>query len=532
MSRINDLLIRIKKLLDKYAYICLFVVFAVFLFSRLFRLSSLPYGIHVDEQGAVLDGYYLSHYGYDRNMAHFPPHLMNYINGQSSLYAYSVALVLKFLPFSIFSVRLPAVLWGCVGFFFMYALVKDLYDGDKAIALLGPVFFTITPFIFSSERWGLDCNLYLPLAIVSLFFFIRAMKTSEWKYYIIAGVALGITLYTYALSYVVTVLFLLITFVYMLYLKRFELLKWVAMGVPCFIFALPLILFNMVNMDIIPEFNLLGMDFKRMIVYRGGEVSFKNIIDNIAFIPHLLIGYDGELYYNAFDHTIAYGTVYIFMVPVIVAGLVWMLIDVIKVLKKKEFDRFAFVLMFFISSLIVLMLVEGLSINNANQMYFVFNIFAVYFTVKVTRKWYVFTPIILLVSALFFAAYSKFYFCDQKDTYGYVIYFYGTQAYEIVNYAEKKYNPDGDKTVYFEEMYEDQGAEVFLLSALKDVPPWEFDEHRTEFGNVKLHFPENFDENENAIYILGVSWDHIASYLTSIGFNVDVSYENYYILYK
>lgn len=532
MVKINDLLKKLKKFIDKYAYVCLFVIFAVFLFSRLYRLSGLPYGIHVDEQGAVLDGYYLSHYGYDRNMAHMPPHLMNYINGQSSLYAYSVALVLKFLPFSVFSVRLPAVLWGCVGFFYLFALCKDLFNGDKSIALLGTVFFTIFPFIMSSERWGLDCNLYLPLAIVTLFYFIRAMKTAELKYYIVAGVVMGFTLYTYALSYVVTVFFIIATFAYMLYLKRFEFKKWFAMGVPCFLFALPLILFNMVNMDIIPEFSLLGMDFKRMVIYRGDEVAATNILDNLSFIPHLLIGYDGQLVYNAFDHTIAYGTVYIFMVPVIIAGIIMMTVDVIKKMKTRELDDFAFIWIFFICSLAVLMLVDGLSINNANQMFLNFVIFAVYCIVKITKKWYVFTPVILAVSAVFFAAYSRFYFCDQKDTYGYMIYFYGTQAYEIVNYAEKKYNPDGDKEVYFEEQYEDQGAEVFLLSALKDIPPWEFDEDRTEFKNVKLHFPEKFDENENAIYIVGSSWDFIASYLIEIGFNADLSYENYYILYR
>ena len=103
MTKINEMLVKLKKFIDKYAFVCLFFIFAVFLFSRLFRLSSLPYGIHVDEQGAVLDGYYLSHYGYDRNMAHMPPHLMNYFNGQSSLYAYSAALVFKFLPFSVFA---------------------------------------------------------------------------------------------------------------------------------------------------------------------------------------------------------------------------------------------------------------------------------------------------------------------------------------------------------------------------------------------------------------------------------------------
>lgn len=530
MTKVNERLIKIKKILDENAYVFLFIIFAVFLFSRVFKLAHLPYGIHVDEQGAVLDGYYLSHYGYDRNMAHMPPHLENYINGQSSLYAYSCALLFKFLPFSVLNGRLPAVLWGCVGFFYIYALCKELFN-DDSVALLGPVFYTIFPFMMASERFGLDCNLYAPLAVVSMFYFIRAMKTAEMKRYIIAGAVIGFTLYTYALSYVVTIVFLLLTAIYMVVLNRFEIKKWIAMGIPCFLFALPLILFQLVNMDILEEFNLFGMDFKRMAVYRGNEIGLKNIIDNISFLPKILLGGDG-LPYNAFDHTIAYGTVYIALVPVIIAGIVMMTMDAVKATKSKELTGFAFICLFLLSTLIVILLVEGPSINHVNQLFPMFAIFVAYCIVKVTKKWIYFTPIVLAVSAIFFLCYSKFYFMDQKDTYGYMIYFYGTPAYEVVEYAEQYYNAEEDRTIYFEEQYEDQDAEVFLLSGLKDIPPWDFDYDRTEFKNVKLHFPEEFDINENAVYIVGQDWDFIASYLVSVGFNVDTKFEKYYILYR
>ena len=532
MTKINEMLVKLKKFIDKYAFVCLFFIFAVFLFSRLFRLSSLPYGIHVDEQGAVLDGYYLSHYGYDRNMAHMPPHLMNYFNGQSSLYAYSAALIFKFLPFSVFAGRLPAVIWGSIGFFFLFALCRELFDKDNAIALLSTVFYTSFPFIMSSQRWGLDCNLYAPLAVISMFFFIKAMKTAKINYYIIAGALVGFTLYTYALSYVVTIFFLLLSFIYMIWVKRFELKKWIAMAIPCFFVALPLILYQLVNMEILDEFNFLGMDIKRLIDYRASEISIKNVIDNIRFLPKIFLGGD-SLPYNAFDHTIAYGTVYIALIPVILAGIVMVTIDVVNLIKKREFSQLSFIWIFLISTIIVIMLVEGPSINHVNQLFPMFCIFATYCIVKVTKKWYLFTPVVLAVTAVFFLCYAKFYFMDQHDVYGKnIIYFYGTQAYEIVSYAEKKYNPDGDKTVYFEEQYEDQEAEVFLLSAYKDIPPWEFDYERTEFKNVKLHFPEEFNEEENAIYIIGYNWDFIASYLMSIGFNADLSFENYYILYR
>jgi hypothetical protein len=51
-------------------------------------------------------------------------------------------------------------------------------------------------------------------------------------------------------------------------------------------------------------------------------------------------------------------------------------------------------------------------------------------------------------------------------------------------------------------------------------------------GNIAFNFPEEFDENEDAVYILGTDWNHIVSYLTSIGYNTDTSFEGYTIVYK
>ena len=80
------------------------------------------------------------------------------------------------------------------------------------------------------------------------------------------------------------------------------------MAIPCFFIALPLILYQLVNMEILDEFNFFGMDIKRLIDYRASEISIKNVIDNISFLPKIFLGGD-SLPYNAFDHTIAYGTV-------------------------------------------------------------------------------------------------------------------------------------------------------------------------------------------------------------------------------
>lgn len=546
MSKLDELCAKTKELIEKYSRVCLFVVFLVFLISRLLRLSRLPYGVNCDEIAMALDAKYLSLYGMDRHLDHLPVYFKNYGGGMSALYPYVLALLYKVFPYSIRLIRMPAVIFGCICFIYSYKLIDELFD-NKVCALLGPVFVTIMPFFMSSERWGLDCNLFLSMSAGLIYHFIRAIKTGEIKYYLISGIWMGVTLYTYIISYPVIILFILFSLAYVLAIKKFEIKKVVIMGIPVFVLALPLILFQLVNLEIIPEFTFLFSDFHKLSFYRGTEFQLINIVKNIPFLAVLLLGGDG-LNYNAFD-IIAFGTVYIFMVPFIVAGLIMMVVAVfkrakmVKVVKEAgadtenqidRFDPFVIVLTFFLAAFILVLLIEAPSINKCNEIYMPFMIFAVYAVVNIGKKWRVFVPGFLAVCAIFFLIYSKFYFMDQKDYYGHHTLFYGTPCYDIVTYTEEHYNPTGEKMVYIEQEYEDQGAEVYILSALKAdvITPDMFSEDRTEFGNVTLHFPEEYDENEDAVYILGTTWDFIAGYLAGTGYNIDTTFENYLICYR
>ena len=108
---------RCSELLDKYSILCLFVIFLVFLFSRFFHISITPAGMHYDEVGMAFDAKSLAVYGTDRHNNSFPFYLPAYGGGQSALYAYLLALLLKFLPFNVAIMRFPAALCGCLCFF-------------------------------------------------------------------------------------------------------------------------------------------------------------------------------------------------------------------------------------------------------------------------------------------------------------------------------------------------------------------------------------------------------------------------------
>ena len=92
--------------------------------------------------------------------------------------------------------------------------------------------------------------------------------------------------------------------------------------------------------------------------------------------------------------------------------------------------------------------------------------------------------------------------------------------------------------------YENRDYAEWVIALLNNIEPNIFNEYlqkrsdaddkekyKIALKNYIFAFPENFDETENAIYILGYEWDHISNYLISIGFNCDETIPGYKILY-
>ncbi len=76
-----------KKKENRRLGIALAAIGIVFVLTRLFLLTSVPRGLHVDEAGMAYDAFCLANYGTDRYMTWHPVYLTNYGSGQSALYA-------------------------------------------------------------------------------------------------------------------------------------------------------------------------------------------------------------------------------------------------------------------------------------------------------------------------------------------------------------------------------------------------------------------------------------------------------------
>ena len=235
---------RIKKIIRKeYIEIIAFIIILfVAIFVRLYKIGDIPKGLHVDEVGMAYDAFCLANFRVDRYLNHLPVYLINFGGGQSAMYAYVAAIFVKLFGLGIFQIRMPAFIFNIIAIAVSYFMVKKHIGKKSAFVVMA--LFTINPWNIMASRWGLDCNLLAPLSVISLFFLFRSKNCID---YFFSGICFGITLYTYALSYIIIPLFLFFSFIYMLYTKKIGFKEVIFFSIPLFIFAMPLLLMILVN---------------------------------------------------------------------------------------------------------------------------------------------------------------------------------------------------------------------------------------------------------------------------------------------
>ena len=377
-----------KKALTVLKKILIIAIILVAFALRIYKLGEIPHGINVDEAGMAYDSFCLLHFRVDRNLNRLPVYFINFGGGQSVLYGYLTTIFIAIFGFTLKAFRYTQVLVSMIAIILCFFMFKKHLGENAAIFLIALI--AINPWNIMASRWGLDCNLFAPMMMISMFFLFRAEK---WYDYVVAGIFIGVTLYTYALSYIIIPIFLLTIILFMLYTKKISIKNIIIFGIPVFIIALPLILMILVNFRIIGEIKWL-ITIPNLPNYRNSEISLSNFLKNISSLDHLFI-YD-DLPFNAVKE---FGTLYIFAIPLAIFGLIIEIYNLIKNIEKKEFKlNNAFVILFIISFLFM-MLIQSVNISKANIIYYPL-IFFEYSTIKFLYDLVILFIILSFISAL------------------------------------------------------------------------------------------------------------------------------------
>jgi len=166
--------------------------------------------------------YYQSHHVFFSQMLYHPPF-------------YKILVFLSMLLFGIngFAVRFPSLILGILGLFFTYLIGKEI-SGRKSIGLLSTVLLGLSPLYYQFSRLS---TLDIPIAVVitiTMYFLLKYLKYKRTEDSIFFGILFGISLLTKIFGiYIGLSLFLFIIFT-----KKYKLLKDAKVYISCFLAGL------------------------------------------------------------------------------------------------------------------------------------------------------------------------------------------------------------------------------------------------------------------------------------------------------
>lgn len=499
----------------KKLVLCFYIILFLAIFLGTYKVTTIPNGLHVDEAGMAYDSYCISNYGVDRYLNKLPVYLINFGQGQSVLYTYLESLLIKCVGLSVLSIRLPSIIFGIISIIVSYLLVKNEY-GNK-FALLFMMIITISPWHIMAYRWGLDCNLLSPMIIISIYLLVNSKNKIQ---YILAGLSMGLTLYTYALSYIIIPIFLALSTIYMLYTKKIKIINVIIYLIPIILLAIPLLLTCLINLGCLDEIKSF-ITIPKLPIERMTEIKLSNIINNIQNIKFIFMG--DWLEYNAFP---AYGTLYLFTIPFCIMGIIIEIKKMIVSIRNKKFSIGSLMLFLALATIICVLLIVDPNINKANAI-FISLIFFVCVAIKDTylnyKKMFWIIYLLYLIEFIFFI---KFYFIEYNKVYENQKYF-DHELMPVVSYVEEKYN---DKEIYIMT----QISQPYIYTLLNDkTSPYDynqtFEEHDDWFKYGKYYFYKK-EIDEDAVFIVKEN-DELINNLEKQKFKFEYI-NNYTVAYK
>ncbi len=491
------------------------LVFLLLIFiTRIYKFGEIPNFIGVDEAGAAYDAYCLSKYGVDRYLNSFPLYLINFGGGQSALYAYATIPFIKLIGTNIIAYRLPELLFFLMGIVVCYILANKMKD--KKIALLYTFLIIICPWNIEASRQGLDCNLLAPMFMLDVLLLVTANK--NW-HYIVAGLAIGVTLYTYCLAWILIPVFLLIYIIYMLWVNKINFKQVILLGIPIALLATPLIYLILLNKGYVTRTNFGIFTIPKLFFFRQGEISINNLLQ-----------YGGYSLKTIFTDSRG---IYLIELPFLLVGIVVGIKEFIKSIKEKEFSFTGFMTVVFIILLICNLLVVAGTLNRANILYlpmlYLITIGISYLSKD--SKWTIMS-ILVILTALFVAFEVSYYNenLEQRRTRRY-------EDIELYQITEKLERDESLKDVAKHFIITNK-AEPYIFTMLATKPsPYDlnflYEQKVKQYGNYFFEYDKLLIEDitkEKTIVVVTKSREDIVESLENLNFSKEET--NLYCIMK
>lgn len=216
-------------LLKNKSKLFLVLVLSLASFLRLWGLTKVPVSMFADELDVGYQAYSLLKTGKDYMGNPWPLHFQSYSDTRTPLYIYATVPTVSIFGISSLGVRLPAALFGILGVWGIYLLVKELLkrgltrnftrNNAESVALITSAVLALSPWHLQYSRAAFEATMLLAFLIFGLYFFLRAMR--EPKYLWISLALLAFTPWIYSTAKLFTPMLLIFLFL----VWRIEILK-------------------------------------------------------------------------------------------------------------------------------------------------------------------------------------------------------------------------------------------------------------------------------------------------------------------
>lgn len=269
----------------KLSSILFFLLLNIAFFVRFIYLGSIPAGINQDEAFAGYEAWSMLNYNVDSWGYQNPIYFVSWGSGMNVFYSYLLKIFFYFLGAHTWVLRLPQAILGTISCYVFYRALRLSYD--KNTALLGLFIVAIIPWHIIQSRWGLESSSCTFGLITGYYFLLKSLKKIKYLYW--AMVFYSIALYSYAVTWIF-ILFYIAIFLGHLWFVNKKIRNHI-LGALCllFIFALPLLLFILINYGLIDEIKAKYLSIPRLIYWRGNEWGYDNLAIKFSALHSIFI---------------------------------------------------------------------------------------------------------------------------------------------------------------------------------------------------------------------------------------------------
>lgn len=205
-----------KKFFKKYWPLVLIAVLAFVL--RVYKIGEYPIGTTWDEPALGYNAYSILKTGRDEYGKFLPITFKSFGDYKPGLFIYYILPSVAFFGLNKFAIRLPSALAGVGTVIAVYFLVKELFKKSPATdyyPLITSLLLAISPWNIHFSRGAWEANLALFTIVLGVIFFLKAIQTSEIRFFVFTFVLFALSFYVYHGAKVFLVVFLVGSLVFL-----------------------------------------------------------------------------------------------------------------------------------------------------------------------------------------------------------------------------------------------------------------------------------------------------------------------------